>query len=249
MDFDAAIEAGAMALFDEKYGDSVRVLRIGGFSTELCGGTHVQRAGDIGLMKITSESGVAAGIRRIEAVTGERALEYMEAAEQTLAELGGLLRGGRAELADRLRQALDRSKSLEREVQQLRSQLATGEGGEDPASGAVNIKGVRVLSNRLPDGMDAKTLRESVDRLKDRLGTGIVVLGCATEDGKVRLSAGVTKDVTDRVRAGELVNAVARLVGGKGGGRADFAQAGGPDAAALDAALASVPGWVERQLG
>ncbi len=249
MDYDSAVAAGAIALFGEKYGDQVRVLRIGDFSTELCGGTHVERAGDIGLLKIVSESGIAAGVRRIEAVTGELAIEQVEAADALLARLGELLRGGRADLEAKILQALDRNKSLEREVQQLRAKLAAGGGGQDPTADAIEVLGVRVLANRLVDGMDARTLRETVDRLKDKLGTAVVVLGCATEDGKVRLAAGVTKDLTDRVRAGDLVNAVAEQVGGRGGGRPDFAQAGGTDPGALDQALASVPAWIKSQLG
>ncbi len=249
MDYDSAVQAGAMALFGEKYGDKVRVLRIGEFSTELCGGTHVERAGDVGLLKIVSESGIAAGVRRIEAVTGNLAIEQVEAADALLTRLGELLRGGRADLETKVQQTLDRNKSLERELQQLRAQVAAGGGGQDPTADAVDVHGVRVLSKRLADGLDAKTLRETVDRLKDKLGTAAVVLGCATEDGKVRLAAGVTKDVIDRVRAGDLVNAVAEQVGGRGGGRPDFAQAGGSQPAALDQALASVPGWIKLQLG
>jgi alanyl-tRNA synthetase len=249
MDYDSAVAAGAMALFGEKYGDEVRVLQIGDFSTELCGGTHVERAGDIGLMKIVSESGIAAGVRRIEAVTGELAVEQTEASDALLHRIGELVRGGRADLEAKIQQALDRSKTLEREVQQLRAQLAAGGGGQDPSSEAVEVQGIHVLSCRLVDGMDAKTLRETVDRMKDKLGTAVVVLGSATEDGKVRLAAGVSKDATDRVRAGDLVNAVAQQVGGRGGGRPDFAQAGGSEPAGLDAALASVPGWVESELG
>ena len=249
MNYDEAIAAGAMALFDEKYGDEVRVLQIGEFSTELCGGTHVTRAGDIGLMKIVSESGIAAGVRRIEAVTGELALAQVEAAESLLTRLGELVRGGRGDIEAKIQQALDRNKTLEREVQQLRAKLAAGGGGQDPTADAVEIAGIKVLSKRLVDGMDAKTLRETVDRMKDKLGTAVVVLGCATGDGKVRIAAGVSKDSTGRVRAGDLVNAVAQQVGGRGGGRPDFAQAGGSEPAALDEALASVPAWVQSQLG
>jgi len=249
MDYDSAVQAGAMALFGEKYDDKVRVLRIGEFSTELCGGTHVERAGDIGLLKIVSESGIAAGVRRIEAVTGNLAIEQVETADALLTRLGELVRGSRADLETKVQQTLDRNKSLERELQQLRAQVAAGGGGQDPTADAVDVHGVRVLSKRLADGLDAKTLRETVDRLKDKLGTAVVVLGCATEDGKVRLAAGVTKDVIDRVRAGDLVNAVAEQVGGRGGGRPDFAQAGGSEPAALDQALASVPGWIKLQMG
>ncbi|MGI9329538.1 MAG: alanine--tRNA ligase [Gammaproteobacteria bacterium] len=249
MAYDDAVAAGAMALFGEKYADKVRVLRLGDFSTELCGGTHVERAGDIGLFKILSESGIASGVRRIEAVTGILALEEVEAAEQLLDRLGALVRGSRGDLEAKVKQAVDRAKALERELGQLRGQLASGVGGQELSAEAVEVQGVQVLASRLADGMDAKTLRETVDRLKDKLGSAIVVLGCATEDGKVRLAAGVSKDLTGRARAGDLVNAVAGQVGGKGGGRPDFAQAGGTDPAALDAALASVAGWAEQQLG
>jgi len=206
MSYDQALESGAMALFGEKYGDEVRVLRIGDFSTELCGGTHVVRAGDIGLFKIIAETGIASG------------------------------------------ELLDRGRALERENEQLMARLADG-AGRDPADDATEIAGVQVLVNRLDDGVGPKVLREAVDRMKDRLGTAVVVLGSATGDGKVRLAAGVTKDVIDRIKAGDLVNSVAEQVGGKGGGRPDFAQAGGSDAAALNDALASVPGWVQQQLG
>jgi alanyl-tRNA synthetase len=249
MEYDDAVAAGAMALFGEKYADQVRVLRLGDFSTELCGGTHVERAGDIGLFKVLSESGIASGVRRIEAVTGTLALAEVEAAEQLLHRLSEVVRGSRADLEAKVRQAVDRGKTLEREVQQLRAQLASGAGGQDLSDDAVEVHGVQVLASRLADGMDAKTLRETVDRLKDKLGSAIVVLGCATEDGKVRLAAGVSKDLTGRVRAGDLVNSVAAQVGGKGGGRPDFAQAGGTDPTALDAALASVASWAEQQLG
>ncbi|UCG73087.1 MAG: alanine--tRNA ligase [Chromatiales bacterium] len=249
MDYDSALQAGAMALFGEKYGDEVRVLRLGEFSTELCGGTHVERAGDIGFFRIVSEGGIAAGVRRIEAVTGELAIAQVAAADALLVRLGELLRGGRTDLEAKVLQALERNKSLEREVQQLRAQLAAGGGGQDPTADAVEVHGVHVLSKRLADGMDARTLRETVDRLKDKLGPAVVVLGCATDDGKVRLAAGVTKDLTDRVRAGDLVNTVAEQVGGRGGGRPDFAQAGGTEPGALDQALASVPAWLKSHLG
>jgi alanyl-tRNA synthetase len=248
MKYDQAVASGAIALFGEKYGEQVRVLRFGDFSTELCGGTHVQRTGDIGLFKITSESGIAAGIRRIEGVAGALALKRIAEDEATLQRLADLVKGGRADLEARVRHVIDRNRALEREVQQLKSRLA-GASGKDLASGARDVAGIRVLAQRLDDGTDAKTLREVVDRMKDKLGTAVVVLGAATEDGKVRLAAGVTKDAMDRIRAGDLVNAVAERVGGKGGGRADFAQAGGSNPAGLDAALAAVPDWVARQLG
>ena len=248
MSYDDAIEAGAMALFGEKYGDEVRVLSIGDFSTELCGGTHVERAGDIGLFKITAETGIASGVRRIEAVTGLAATEFVAEAQRVLDGMGELLKVGPAELETKVQQLLDRGRKLERENDQLMARLADG-AGRDPADDATEIAGVRVLVNRLDDGVGPKVLRDAVDRMKDKLGTAIVVLGSATEDGKVRLAVGVTKDVMGRVKAGDLVNSVARQVGGKGGGRPDFAQAGGSDASALNAALASVPGWVQEQLG
>jgi alanyl-tRNA synthetase len=248
MSYDAALEAGAMALFGEKYGDEVRVLRIGEFSTELCGGTHVARAGDIGLFKIIAETGIASGVRRIEAVAGAAAMAHVTDVERVLDGVAALMKVGTADIEAKIRQLLDRGRVLERENEQLMARLVEG-AGRDPAEDATEIAGVRVLVNRLDDGVGPKVMREAVDRMKDKLGTAIVVLGSATEDGKVRLAAGVTKDVMDRVKAGDLVNSVARQVGGKGGGRPDFAQAGGNDAAALNDALASVPGWVQQQLG
>ena len=248
MPYDQALEAGAMALFGEKYADEVRVLRISSFSTELCGGTHVGRAGDIGLFKIVSETGIASGVRRIEAVAGSLALEHIVEVERVLVRVAGLLKVGSTELETKLGHLLERSRVLERENEQLMARLADG-AGRDATDDTIEIEGVQVFVNRLDDGVGPKVLREAVDRLKDRLGSAVVVLGSATEDGKVRLAAGVTKDVMDRVRAGDLVNSVALQVGGKGGGRADFAQAGGSDAAALNAALASVPDWIQQQLG
>jgi alanyl-tRNA synthetase len=248
MTYDEAIDSGAMALFGEKYGDRVRVLRIGEFSTELCGGTHVKRAGDIGLFRITAETGIAAGVRRIEAVTGELALEQVEEAQRLVGRLGALVKGGPAEVEAKVEQLLARNKSLEKENEQLMRKLASG-GGRDITSDATEIGGVRVLVNRLDDGVGPKVLRDAIDQAKDKLGTAVVVFGSATADGKVRLAAGVTKDVTDRIRAGDLVNEVAQRVGGQGGGRPDFAQAGGNDAAALSDALAAVPDWVRSQLG
>ena len=236
-----------MALFGEKYGDSVRVLRIGEFSTELCGGTHVERAGDIGLFKIVSEGGIAAGVRRIEAVTGQLALEHVEQAQNLLGRVGGLVRAQPADLESKVEQLLARNRELEKENEQLMQKLASG-GGRDITADAQDIGGVRVLVNRLDDGMDMKVLRDAIDKAKDKLGTAVVVFGSATEDGKVRLAAGVTKDMTDRIRAGDLINEVAQRVGGKGGGRPDFAQAGGTNPAALGDALAAVPAWVQSQL-
>ncbi len=248
MSYDEAVAAGAMALFGEKYGDEVRVLQLGDFSTELCGGTHVRRAGDIGLFRITAESGIAAGIRRIEAVTGARALERDRETEAALDRIGALLKSSRAEAEGKVGALVERSRALEREVQQLKAKLAAGGAGRDSAAQAREIKGIKVLTDRLNDDLDARTIRDLVDQLKAKLGSGVVVLGSATAEGKVRLAAGVTKDVCARIKAGELVDAVARQVGGKGGGRPDFAQAGGTEPAALDAALASVPEWVEARL-
>jgi len=248
MSYDDAVGSGAVALFGEKYGDRVRVLKLGDFSTELCGGTHVQRTGDIGLCKITGESGIAAGIRRIEAVTGQLALDRGAATEQVLDRLAGLVKGSRSDLETKIRQLLERNKSLEKDNHQLRSRLA-GASRSDLAGNAVEIQGIQVLADRLDDDVDAKVLRETLDRMKDTLGTAVVVLASATGGGRVRLAAGVTRDVMDRIRAGDLVNAVAQRVGGKGGGRADFAQAGGNDVNALNDALAAVPEWVQEHLG
>ena len=249
MSYDEAVATGAMALFGEKYGDRVRVLTIGNFSTELCGGTHVHRAGDIGLCKIISESGIASGIRRIEAVTGATALERMVDAGQSLDRLAALFRTGRADIEAKVGQLIERSKGLEREIQQLKAKLAAGGGGRDLAAEAQTVAGIRLLVARLDDGTDAAALRDTIDRMKDKLGSAVVVLAAADSDsGKVSLAAGVSKDLTARLKAGELVNAVAVQVGGKGGGRPDFAQAGGTDAAALDAALAGVPPWVQERL-
>jgi alanyl-tRNA synthetase len=246
MDLEAAKASGAMALFGEKYDSKVRVLSMGDFSVELCGGTHVNRTGDIGLFKIVAESGIAAGVRRIEAVTGERALAWVNSAEQQLATIAAMLKGKRDEVADRVSQLLERSRKLEKELDQLKQKLASS-AGSDLASQAVEIAGIKVLAARL-DGVDPKSLRDTVDQLKQKLGTAAVVLATASGD-KVSLVAGVSKDATDRIKAGELVNVVAQPCGGKGGGRPDMAQAGGKDASALDAALASVTDWVNRQLG
>ena len=245
MAYDEAVGAGAMALFGEKYGDRVRVLSIGEFSTELCGGTHVRRAGDIGLFKITAEGGVAAGVRRIEAVTGHGALDWVKANEACLARIAELVKGGRDNIDEKVRQLLDKARKLEKELEQLKGKLASSQGG-DLAGQAVEIDGVRVLAARL-DGADAKALRDTVDQLKNKLGSAAVVLG-AVSDGKVSLVAGVTADQTDRLKAGELISVVAQQVGGKGGGRADMAQAGGTNPEALDGALASVAQWVRDKL-
>ncbi len=245
MGYDDAMAFGALALFGEKYGDEVRVLRFGDFSTELCGGTHVNRTGDIGLFKITSESGIAAGIRRIEAVTGEGALEWVNKNEQALRHIAELVKGGRDDVDSKVRQLVERSRNLEKEIDKLKAQLA-GSRQVDIASQALEVNGIKVLAARL-DGADAKVLRETVDKLKQKLGSSVVVLG-AVEGGKVRLVAGVTQDTTSRIKAGELIGAIAEKVGGKGGGRPDMAQAGGNDPSKLDEALASVPGWVSSHL-
>jgi alanyl-tRNA synthetase len=242
---DDAIQAGAMALFGEKYDAQVRVLRMGDFSTELCGGTHVSRLGDIGLFKIVAESGVAAGVRRIEAVTGERALDYVKELQTRLRQVAQLVKGDRSNVDEKVQQLVDRSRRLEKEIEQLKAKLAGSQGG-DLAGEAIDIGGIKVLAARL-DGADAKTLRAAVDRLKDKLKTAAIVLA-AVEDGKVRLVAGVTPDQMRLIKAGELVNEVARQVGGKGGGRADMAQAGGNDPSHLEAALRSVPNWIRSRL-
>ncbi|MBL8250912.1 MAG: alanine--tRNA ligase, partial [Candidatus Competibacter sp.] len=242
---DEAIAAGAMALFGEKYGDRVRVLRMGDFSTELCGGTHVNRVGDIGVFKIVSESGVAAGVRRIEAVTGEQALDHIAALQDRARQAAHLVKGDRENFPDKIRQLVERNRQLEKEIEQLKGRLASGQGA-DLIAQAVTVDGIKVLAARL-DGVDAKTLREAVDRCKDQLKAAAVVLA-TVEDGKVRLVAGVTPAETARIKAGDLVNAVAQQVGGKGGGRPDLAQAGGADPTRLDRALDSVPDWVRARL-
>jgi alanyl-tRNA synthetase len=245
MKYDEAIRAGALAFFGDKYGDEVRVLTMGDFSTELCGGTHVRRTGDIGFFKIVSESGVAAGVRRIEAVTGEGALAWVQQQEAKLSEAAAVLRSPVPELSAKLAQVLDNVRSLERELARLKSKLASTQ-GDDLAAQAVEVKGAKVLAATL-DGADAKTLRETMDKLKDRLKSAAIVLG-AVSDGKVSLIAGVTADLTGRVKAGELVNFVAGQVGGKGGGRPDMAQAGGTEPAKLPGALQSVKDWVEKRV-
>lgn len=245
MDIDAARESGAMALFGEKYDDRVRVLSMGDFSTELCGGTHASRTGDIGLFRITSESGTAAGVRRIEAVTGEGAIAYLHAQSDLLGDIAQLLKGDSHNLGDKVRAALERTRILEKELQQLKEQAAAQESA-NLSSKAEEINGVKLLVSELA-GVEPKMLRTMVDDLKNQLGSTVVVLATVA-DGKVSLIAGVSKDVTDRVKAGELVGMVAQQVGGKGGGRPDMAQAGGTDASALPAALASVKGWVSAKL-
>ena len=245
MPIQAAMASGAMALFGEKYGDEVRVVGMGEFSTELCGGTHVRRGGDIGLFKIVSESGVAAGVRRIEAVTGAGALAYIRQTEEQLQRVAELVRGNRDDVTRKVEQLQSRLKGLEKELEQTRARLASGQGG-DLSAQAKDVKGVKVLAVRI-DGADNKTLRDTLDKLKDKLGQAAIVLS-AVQDGKVLLIAGVTKDLTGKLPAGELVNQVAQRVGGKGGGRPDMAQAGGTDPTHLDAALADVAAWVEGRL-
>ena len=245
MPYDAAIQAGALALFGEKYGEQVRVLTMGDFSTELCGGTHVSRTGDIGLFKIVSESGVAAGIRRIEAVTAEGALAYTHETEARLHEAARMLKAPAAEVPSKIAHVLDQVRALEKELARIKGRLASSQGG-DLAAQAVNVNGAQVLATTI-DGADAKVLRETLDQLKGRLRSAAIVLG-STEGGKVMLIAGVTSDLTDKIKAGELVNHVAVQVGGKGGGRPDMAQAGGTNPAGLAAALQSVPTWVAQRL-
>ncbi len=244
MPIDEAQKSGAMMLFGEKYGDEVRVLDIGS-SRELCGGTHVARTGDIGLFKIVAESGVAAGIRRVEAVTGDNALAYIGETEKQLGQVAALLKAAPAEVPARVGSLMDQLRALEKEITALKSRLASAQGDELLAR-AVDVKGLKVLAARL-DGADAKALRETLDQLKNKLGSAAIVLA-AVDGGKVQLAAGVTADRTGQVKAGELVNFVAQQVGGKGGGKPDLAMAGGTDAAALPQALASVAGWVGERL-
>uniref|UniRef100_UPI0006687C7B alanine--tRNA ligase n=2 Tax=Burkholderiaceae TaxID=119060 RepID=UPI0006687C7B len=244
MPYDEAVKGGAMALFGEKYGDEVRVLDLG-FSRELCGGTHVSRTGDIGLFKIVMEGGVAAGIRRVEAITGDNAVRYVQELDARVNEAAAALKAQPAELTQRIAQVQDQVKSLEKELAALKSKLASSQ-GDELAQQAVEVGGVHVLAATL-DGADAKTLRETVDKLKDKLKSAAIVLA-AVEGGKVSLIAGVTAEASKKVKAGELVNFVAQQVGGKGGGRPDMAQAGGTEPANLPAALAGVKGWVEARL-
>ena len=245
MDYDQAMDAGALAFFGDKYGDRVRVLQFGDYSTELCGGTHVDRVGDIGAFKIVSETGISAGVRRIEAVAGRQAVAWMQQTDQTLHDVAARLKASPDQVGSRVEQLLARSRELERELDRLKHKLASARGSDLGAS-ARDIGGVKVLAEKL-DGVDPNTLRDTVDQLKNKLGSGIVVLGTPAGQG-VRLVAGVTGDLTDRIKAGELVNSVAGQVGGKGGGRPDFAQAGGSDASKLGAALDSVYEWVQQRI-
>ncbi len=244
MDIESAQQTGAMMLFGEKYGETVRVLDIGS-SRELCGGTHVQRTGDIGLFKIVSESGVAAGVRRVEGITGQNALAYLQGLESSLHSVAATLRAPEAEVQARLGQVLDQVKALEKEVAQLKGKLASSQ-GDELLSQAVDVNGIQVLAAKL-EGADAKTLRDTMDKLKDKLKTAAIVLA-AVDGDKVQLAAGVTKDSVGKVKAGELVNFVAQQVGGKGGGKPDMAMAGGTDASGLAKALASVQGWVAERV-
>jgi alanyl-tRNA synthetase len=245
MALDDAVAAGAMSLFGEKYESDVRVLSLGDFSMELCGGTHVERTGDIGFFKIISESGVAAGVRRVEAVTGQAAYEWVVRVDQVLRDIASVLRGSREDADEKVRELVERSKRLEKEVQQLKSKLATGRGG-DVSSQAKAVGGVKVLAVQI-EGADAKALRDSVDQLKQKLGSSVVVLA-TVQDGKVVLVAGVSADLVAQLKAGDIAGAVAAQVGGRGGGRADFAQAGGTQPDKLGAALASVENFVRNRL-
>ena len=245
MDYQAAVDSGAMALFGEKYTDKVRVLRMAAFSVELCGGTHVSRTGDIGVFKITAETGIASGVRRIEAVSGQNAVEWMEQTESELQHVASLLKTSQEQVSNKVGQLLDRQRQLEKELEQLKGKLASSQ-GSDLAGQAVDVKGTKVLAAHL-EGADPKSLRDTLDQLKNKLGTAAIVLATVKDD-KVSLAAGVTADRIDKVKAGELVNMVAQQVGGKGGGRPDMAQAGGNDPTALATALASVNDWVQERL-
>ncbi len=245
MSYDDAIKAGAMALFGEKYGDEVRVLKMGDFSTELCGGTHVSRTGDIGFFKVLSEGGVAAGIRRVEATTGEGALALIQQQERELKAAAALAQAQPGELLTKLEKLQDNAKALEKELARLKGQLAASK-GDELVNNAVAIGNAKVLAAELP-GADVNALRETLDKLKDKLGSAAIVLATVA-DGKVSLVAGVTADLTSKVKAGELVNFVAQQVGGKGGGRPDMAQAGGTQPEHLGNALAGVQAWVNAKL-
>ena len=242
MPLEQAREKGAMALFGEKYSEEVRVLTMGGgFSVELCGGTHAKRTGDIGIFRLTSEQGIASGVRRIEGVTGANALDTIEALEDSLAESAGVLRADKGNFSDKIRQLVDQNKKLEKEVSQLNMKLASG-AGNDLADSAIEVNGIKLIVNRI-DGGDPKTLPDVMDRLKNKIQSGIVVLAAVNEN-KITLIAGVTQDLTETIQAGALVNHVASQVGGKGGGRPDMARAGGSDVEALPNALDSISGYI-----
>ena len=245
MGMQEALDFGAMALFGEKYGEQVRVLKMGDYSTELCGGTHVGRTGDIGLFKLVGESGVSAGVRRIEAVTGQGALDYVADEERRLAEAADLLGGNAGEVVDKIRALTDRQKKLERELESLKARAASS-ATSDLGGAAIDVGGIRVLASRL-EGFDAKALRDAMDRLKQQLGDAVIVLA-GTADGKAALVAGVNGAATGRVKAGELLSHVAGQIGGKGGGRPDLAQGGGEDGPALATALQGVPEWVRERI-
>jgi alanyl-tRNA synthetase len=240
-----AIEFGAMALFGEKYGERVRVLRLGEFSVELCGGTHVRRSGDIGLFKIIAEGGISAGVRRIEAVTGAGALAFVAEEERRLAEVARLLGGSATDVVDKLRQLFERQKKMEKELEGLKAKAAAG-ATADLSESAQDIKGVRFVAARL-EGLDPKALRDSVDQLKSKLGDAVILLAAAN-GGKASLVAGVSGSAMGRVKAGDLVGHVAQAIGGKGGGRPDMAQGGGDDGPALQQVLAALPEWVADRL-
>ena len=245
MKFDEAIKAGALAFFGDKYGDEVRVVGMGEFSTELCGGTHVRRTGDIGFFKIVSETGIAAGVRRVEALTGEGALAWVQELEAERRFIEGFCQASGEALREKLKAERDEKRALEKELARLKSKIAASQGA-DLADQAVDVKGAKVLAATL-EGADARTLRETMDRLKDALGTAVIVLG-TVNDGKVSLVAGVTRNLTHSVSASDVVQFVAPQVGGKGGGRPDLAQAGGNEPKNLSAALQSVKGWVEQRI-
>ncbi|MCP4043204.1 MAG: alanine--tRNA ligase, partial [Gammaproteobacteria bacterium] len=240
-----ALESGAVALFGEKYGDEVRMLSVGDYSTELCGGTHVGRSGDIGLFKVIVETGVAAGVRRIEAITGNGALEWVTDLDDRMRRVAELIKGDRDSVGGKVQQLIAKNRELEKEMDNLTARLASSQGNELTA-GAVEVEGIKVLAAKM-EKADSKTLRDTVDQLKNKLGTAVVVLA-GVDNGKVRLVAGVTKDSMTRIKAGPLVNFVAQQVGGKGGGRPDLAQAGGNNPESLGTALSSVEGWVREQL-
>ena len=244
MPLEQAKQSGAMALFGEKYADDVRVLRLGDFSVELCGGTHVRAAGDIGLFKILSETGIASGVRRIEAVTGEKALALVEAEEQQLQSVAGLLKAGKDDITVKLEQLLAKHRELEKELEKLKVKQAAS-AGSDLASQVVEVNGVKILAAELP-GADVKTLRDTMDQLKSKLGSAVILLGTRSDD-KVNLAAGVTKDLTGRFKAGDLVKLAAEKVDGRGGGRPDMAQAGGNNPEALPDALGVLESWIAGQ--
>jgi alanyl-tRNA synthetase len=244
MAIDDAKQAGAMALFGEKYDDQVRVLRMGDFSVELCGGTHVRSLGDIGLCKIVMETGIASGVRRIEAVTGSHAIEYIERDEDRLMHVANMVNASRDEVEDKLSKMIEQNKKLEKELQQLKSKLAAS-AGSDLVSQAIEVNGVKALAARLDD-VEVKSLRDMLDQLKNKLGSGVVLLAAVNGD-KVNLIAGVTKDLVGQYKAGDLVKIAAEKVGGKGGGRPDMAQAGGTDPSGVAEALALVETYIQQQ--